>query len=78
METALLMILIPGICVFLLWILLIYPGEGGGQKLALRWMLGFVLTITYIPRLILIIHITSSLTLFLTICQHASMRRPKK
>lgn len=35
MATALLMILIPSICVFLLWALLIYTGKGGGQKLAL-------------------------------------------
>lgn len=70
-ATALLMILIPGICVFLLWALLIYPGEGGGQKMAPPNLLGFVLATVYIPRLILIIHITSSWL-------YSSTRRPKR
>lgn len=76
MATALLMILIPGICVFLLWILLIYPGEGRGQKLVSSCLLAFVLTMIYIPRFIPIIYITSSMTIFPTECKHKKEKKP--
>lgn len=69
MATALLMILIPGICVFLLWILFIYPGEGRGQMLVSSCLLAFVLRVVYVLRFIPLIHITASLTIFLTVCK---------
>lgn len=76
MAIALLMILIPGICVFLLWILLIYTGEGRGQKLVSFCLLAFVLTVIYILRFIPLNHITSSLTIFLTVCKHEKGKNP--